>query len=168
MGNLLDRSLTEREREQLAAWQRSDQRVRFGRARIMLLAEEAPSAEAAARAVGVHVQTARDVPRTFRASGLRGLEPRRRPGLPRRFGEAATEALIALLHEPPAEHGGDDGRWTLETAARALAPRLGVKAVSRETVRTLLRRRKHSWQRAKEWITSPDPRYAFKKSGATA
>ena len=168
MGSLLDRSLTEMEREQLAAWQRSDQRVKFVRARIVVLAETAPSAEAVARTVGVHVQTARDVVRTFRARGLAGLEPKPRPGLPRRFGEAATEALIALLHEPPAEHGGDDGRWTLEGAARALAPRLGVEAVSRETVRLLLHRRKYSWQRAKEWITSPDPQYARKKSGATA
>jgi transposase len=168
MSDLFGRSLTGAEREQLAAWQRSDQRVKFVRARIVVLAETAPSAEAVARAVGVHVQTARDVLRTFRARGLAGLEPRPRPGLSRHFGEAATEALIALLHERPAEHGGDDGRWTLEAAAQALAPRLGVKAVSRETVRTLLRRRRYSWQQAKEWLISPDLQYARKKRGATA
>jgi transposase len=167
MSGLLERPLAPSERAQLGAWQRSGQRVKFMRARIILLAETAPSAPAVARAVGVHVQTARDVVRTFRTAGLRGLEPKRRPGLPRHFGEAATEALIALLHERPDAHGADAGRWTLETTAAALAVRLG-EPVSRETVRRLLKRRRYAWQRAKEWIVSPDPQYAFKKSGAPA
>lgn len=167
MSGVLDRSLTADERAQLGTWQRSGQRAQFVRARIVLLAETAPSAQAVARAVGVHVQTARDVLRTFRAVGLAGLAPRPRAGAPRRFGEEAAETLIALLHERPDAHGGDPGRWTLETAARALGARCGMP-VSRETVRRLLVRRRYSWQRAKEWITSPDPAYAFKKSGATA
>jgi transposase len=167
MGGVLDRSLTPGERERLGTWQRSGQRVKFVRARIVLLAETAPSAQAIARAVGVHAQTARDVLRTFRARGLAGLAPRPRPGVPPRFGDEVAESLITLLHERPDAHGGDAGRWTLETAARALSARCGMP-VSRETVRRLLRRRRHSWQRAKEWIASPDPRYAFKKSGATA
>jgi len=141
--------------------------VKFVRARIVLVAETAPSAQAVARLVGVHVQTARAVLRTFRTTGLPGLEPKHRPGLPRLFGDAATEALIVLLHERPDAHGGDAGRWTLETAAQAFAVRQG-KPISRETVRRLLQRRRYSWLRAKEWIVSPDPTYAFKKSGATA
>jgi transposase len=167
MSSMLDRSLTPGERAQLQAWQRSGQRVKFVRARIVLLAETAPSAQAVARVVGVHVQTARDVLRTFRAAGVAGLAPRPRPGVPRRFGEEVGETLIALLHERPDAHGGDTGRWTLETAAGALGTRCGTP-VSRETVRRLLLRRRHSWQQAKEWIVSPDPQYAFKKSGATA
>jgi transposase len=69
-----------------------------------------------------------------------------------------------VLHEPPP---GAAGRWTLATAAAALGQRLG-QPVSDEAIRRLLRRRRCSWQRAKEWITSPDPAYAAKKSGASA
>lgn len=166
MSGVLERVLTSSEREQLGAWQRSGQRVKFVRARIVLVAETAPSAQAVGRAVGVHVQTARAVLRTFRTTGLASLEPKPRSGLPRRFGEAVTETLIDLLHERPDAHGGDVGRWTLETAAQALAARRG-EPISRETVRRLLQRRRYSWQRAKEWIVSPDPAYAFKKSGVT-
>ena len=68
-----------------------------------------------------------------------------------------------ILRRGPAEYGGDDGRWTLEQAALALARELGLESVSTETVRLLLKRRHHSWQRAKERIRSPDPRYARKK-----
>jgi transposase len=171
MSSVLDRALTPDERAHLGTWQRSGQRVKVVRARILLLAETAPSAQAVARVVGVHVQTARDVLRTFRTAGLAGLAPRPRPGVPRRFGEEAAETLIALLHERPDAHGGDAGRWTLATAAPVLGARGGMP-VSRETVRRLLRQRRHSWPRAKEWhpggTRSPDPPYAVKKSGAPA
>jgi transposase len=167
MSGVLERALTPSEREQLGSWQRSDQRVQFVRARIVLVAETAPSAAAVARAVGVHVQTARDVLRTFRTTGLAGLAPKPRPGLPRRFGEAVTATLSELRHERPDVSGGDAGRWTVETAAPALAARRG-EPISRETGRRLLRRRRDSWQRAQEWSVSPDPQDAFQKSGAPA
>jgi hypothetical protein len=35
--------------------------------------------------------------------------------------------------------------------------------VSIETIRLVLKRLKVGWQRAKHWITSPDPDYARKK-----
>jgi hypothetical protein len=39
--------------------------------------------------------------------------------------------------------------------------------VSAETVRATLSRMGVRWQRAKRWITSPDPQYARKKGAAT-
>lgn len=42
------------------------------------------------------------------------------------------------------------------------------KRVSGETIRaTLSRKLGVRWQRAKHWITSPDPQYARKKDGVT-
>ena len=164
MDGFLRQQLTDEERDTLQRWLRSEHKVRYLRARIVLMAETTPNAAVIARAIGVHVQTVRDLARTFRQEGLAGLEPKPRPGRPRKFGEEAADTLIELLHEPPEEHGGDDGRWTLETAATALAERLKVDSVGTETVRLLLKRRRHSWQRTKEWIESPDPAYASKKA----
>src|SRR5262245_53974403 len=161
---VLRRGLSEAERAELAAWRRSNDRVRHRRAGVVLLAETAPSAATVARGLGVHVQTVREGLRVVAAAGLAGIAPRPRAGRPRTFGEGAADALVALLHEPPP---GDEGRWTLAAAAAARAERLG-RPVSTEAVRRLLRRRRCSWQRAKEWVTSPDPRYAFKQSGAPA
>jgi hypothetical protein len=45
---------------------------------------------------------------------------------------------------------------------------LTTRLVSDETIQQALRRLEINWQRAKHWITSPDPAYALKKSGATA
>jgi transposase len=168
MAGILGRSLTDEERRELERWQRSEHRVKFIRARVILLAESTPNAAVVARAIGVHVQTVRDLVRTFRANGLAGLKPRVRTGLPRRFGDSAVEVLIDILHERPEKYGLDDARWTLEAVAKVLAKQLGVQSVSIETVRRLLRRKRYSWQRAKEWIESPDPEYDRKKGGEAA
>jgi transposase len=44
---------------------------------------------------------------------------------------------------------------------------LTSQRVSREAIRTALRRWGVSWQRAKHWITRPAPAYARKKKPAT-
>lgn len=167
MGGLLRRSLTDEERVELLAWQHSKRTSTYVRARTLLLAESAPSATAIAQALGIHVQTVRGALRRFADEGLPGTKPKPGPGRPRVFDEMAGSALVALLHERPSEHGEDDARWTLGTIACALARELKADTVSVETIRRLLKRSRHSWQRAKEWIESPDPRYAFKKSGVT-
>lgn len=168
MGGLLPRPLTDEERGQLSIWQHAGRTALYVRARILLLAESEPSATAIARVLGLHVQTVREALRRFGTAGLSAVAPRPQPGRPRRFDEEAADVLIALLHDSPAPYGGDEGRWTLQDAATALAQHLDVDTISRETIRRLLKQRRHSWQRAKEWITSPDPQYAFKKSGVIA
>ena len=165
MNGILGRLLADDERRKLESWRRSEDRIRYLRTRVVILAESSPSSASVARAIGVHVQTVRDLLRVFRAKGLSGLEPKPRTGMPRRFAEEAEELLMEIIHERPQKYGLPDERWTLEMAARALAQQLGVESVSTETVRRLLKRRKHSWQRAKQWIESPDPEYARKKGG---
>lgn len=168
MSGQLGRRLTDEERGVLASWQRSGRRARFVRARIILLCEENPNASAVARLVGVTPKTVRQVVSAFRRGGLALAAPRVQRGPKVRFGEAAAEKLIAILHERPEKYGFGDTRWTLEMAAEALARELAVPSVGRETVRLLLRRKHHSWTRAKEWLESPDPEYAFRKPGASA
>jgi transposase len=161
---VLGRALSAAERERVAAWGRSGSRVLYLRGRVLALAERAPSAAGVARALGVHEQTVRALLRAFAAGGLDGVAPKPRPGRPRTYGDGAAEALLAVLHEAPPDGAG---RWTQAAAAAALAARLG-QPVSDEAVRRLLRRRRWAWQRAKEWLTSPDPAYAAKKKRATA
>ena len=44
---------------------------------------------------------------------------------------------------------------------------LSPERVSGETIRATLARMGVRWQRAKRWITTPDPEYARKKGAAT-
>ena len=56
----------------------------------------------------------------------------------------------------------------MEMAAEvSLEEGLTKERVSGETIRATLSRMGVRWERAKRWITSPDPEYARKKDGAT-
>jgi hypothetical protein len=74
-----------------------------------------------------------------------------------------------MLHRSPREFGYHSSLWTLEMAAQvAFEEGLTQRRVSGETIRaTLARLLGVRWQRAKRWITSPDPLYERKKDGAT-
>jgi hypothetical protein len=76
--------------------------------------------------------------------------------------------LRGLLHRSPREFGRQTSLWTLSMAAEvALEEGMTQRRVSGETIRaTLLRLLGVKWQRAKRWITSPDPLYEKKKDAA--
>jgi hypothetical protein len=74
-----------------------------------------------------------------------------------------------LLHQSPRQWGKKSSLWSLALLAEvAFEEGLTPHQVSDETVRRALVRLKVNWKRAKHWITSPDPHYALKKSGANA
>ncbi len=72
------------------------------------------------------------------------------------------------MHKSPREFGKQSSLWTLEYAAEvSFEEGLTKERVSGETIRATLSRMGVRWERAKRWITSPDPEYARKKGGAT-
>ena len=80
------------------------------------------------------------------------------------FPAARAEALRALLHQSPRTFDQPTSLWTLELAADvSFAQGLTPTRVTGETIRATLARLGVRWQRAKAWITSPDPEYARKK-----
>jgi hypothetical protein len=80
------------------------------------------------------------------------------------FDQEKCEALRALLHQSPRTYSKDTSVWTLALAAQVCQERgLTTHQVSIETIRLALKRLGIGWQRAKHWITSPDPDYARKK-----
>ena len=73
------------------------------------------------------------------------------------------------MHQSPRTFGKPTNVWTLELAADVSFERgLTAERVSGETIRATLERLGIRWQRAKRWITSPDPAYARKKVRAIA
>jgi hypothetical protein len=63
-----------------------------------------------------------------------------------------------MVHQSPGTYGKDSRVWTLALAA-PVCQELGLTThqVSIETIRLALKRLGVGWQRAKHWITSPDP-----------
>ncbi len=69
-----------------------------------------------------------------------------------------------MLHQDPRKFGKQTSLWTLEMAAEvSFEEGLTEERVTGETIRATLARLGVRWERAKRWITSPDPEYARKK-----
>jgi hypothetical protein len=120
--------------------------------------------------VGCNDQTVRNVIADFHARGLDCL--RRRSSRPHRIHAVvdaqAREQLGDLVHLSPRDFGQPTSVWTLSLLAEvAFAEGITSRQVSVETIRQALLRLGIRWQRAKEWITSPDPAYAQKKGLGT-
>lgn len=162
------RSLTEGERDRLEAGLRSTDVYELRRCQILLASDRGEWVPRIATTLGGDDQTVRNVSREFERDGLAACLRR---GSPRphtihaKVDAVATEQLQALLHQSPRTFGKPTSVWTLELAAEvACAEGITAEPVSDETIRQALLRLGVRWRRAKQWITSPDPEYARKKS----
>ena len=165
------RPLTDAERAQVEAGLRASEAFVLRRCQIVLASARGERAPAIARHLGCDDQTVRAAIQAFNAVGLAALRPGSRSPKTIRaaFDPAGAERLRALLHQSPRTFGKPTSLWTLDVAAEVSFERgLTATRVSDETIRQTLKRLGIGWQRAKRWITSPDPAYARKKGAATA
>ena len=165
------RSLSDTEKEQLENALRSKDAFVMRRAQIILASDRGERASRIARSLGCGSQTVRDAIHEFNERGLNALEAR--SSRPKRthdaFDHQRAEALKKILHRSPRQFGHDSSLWTLQMASEvAFQEGITQRPISGETIRaTLTRLLGVRWQRAKRWITSPDPLYERKKGGAT-
>jgi hypothetical protein len=161
------RPLSPDERAALEAGTRSAAPFTRRRAQVLLASADGEHVPTIARVLRCDEQTVRNAIHAFTATGLAALEPgsRRPHTLPHTvMDDAACAPLPALLHHSPRAFGHPTSLWTLALAAATCAT-LGItpRLVSDETIRLAIHRLGVRWQRAKQWITSPDPGYARKK-----
>jgi transposase len=164
------RPLGDAERETLEAGLRSPDAFTLRRCQILLASASGQNAYQIARNLGCNPQTVRNAIHEFNEEGLQEALRRgsNRPHtVNRAFDPEGDEALREMLHRSPREFGKDSSLWTMEMAALvSFEEGLTKERVSGETIRATLARMGVRWQRAKHWITSPDPLYARKKEGA--
>jgi transposase len=165
------RNLSKEERKRLESGLRSKDAFALRRSRILLASARGEQAPRIARSLGCSPQTVRDAIHDFNQRGPDALvagssRPKRTRAA---FDEKSAEALRGLLHRSPREFGRESSLWTLAMAAEVSFDQgLIEERVCGETTRaTLARLLGVRWQRAKRWITSPDPLYERKKGGAT-
>ena len=160
------RAITDDERQALEAGLRSSDAVVLRRCQILLASIRGDTAPCIAAHLGCSDQTVRDVLHAFNAEGAAMLARRStRPHTIRVAIDAAgAERLRAVLHASPRDFGKPTSLWTLDLVAEVChAEGITAERVSGETIRQTLKRLDIRWQRAKQWITSPDPAYAKKK-----
>lgn len=167
------RPISDDEREKLEAGLRSSDAFVLRRCQILLASERDENAYQIARSLGCDSQTVRNAIHKFNEEGG-GLEAALAKNSSRphtvhaAFDSERAEKLKELLHRSPREFGKPSSWWTLTMAAEvSFEEGLSEKRVSGETIRATLVRLGVRWQRAKRWITSPDPEYERKKGVAT-
>ena len=165
---LFVRPFTTEEREQLAAALHAKDAFRLRRAQYLLASANKMIPRQIADLYGGSQQNVRNVIRAFNQSGLDCLTPlsRRPKTVVAQLDGKNLERLQQILHQSPRTFGKNQSTWTQALLAQvAHSQGLTEQPVSHETIRQALKRLKANWKRAKQWITSPDPQYALKKSG---
>jgi transposase len=162
------RPLFDDERKTLKADLRSPDAFVLRRCQILLASADGRTAYQIARTFGCHDQTVRNVITKFNEKGLKETLQKgsRRPHTIRAaFDEKQAGKLKEMLHKSPRSFERHSSLWTLAMAAEvSFEEGLTQKRVSGETIRATLERMGVRWQRAKRWITSPDPEYERKKA----
>jgi transposase len=164
------RPLTDDERAALSAGLRSRDAFVLRRCQILLASAQGKRASQIGADLGCDTDTALNAINAFNATGLAALTPgsSRPHTIERAFDDAQAEQLRALLHQSPRDLGYETSRWTLDLTVEAcLAQGITPQRVSREALRLTLLRLGVGWKRAKQWLTSPDPAYARKKTRVT-
>jgi transposase len=168
---LFVRPLSDDEHRRIREALRSPVALTRRRAQVLRLSAQGRTPPEIADALGCAKQTVRNALHAFEARGLPSLTARKSgPRAPERvLGPPEAERLVALAHRSPREFGQPRSTWTLPLLAEvAFEQGLTPRAVSRETVRQAILALGHSWQRARDWVRSPDAQYALKKNSGTA
>jgi len=137
----------------------------------LLASDRGENAYQIAHQLGCNPQTARNAIHAFNEKELpEALQPgsKHPHTVHRAFDPEQAEALRELLHTNPRKFGKESTLWTLEMAAEvSFEEGITKRRITSETIRATLERMGVRWERAKRWITSPDPEYQRKKGGAT-
>ena len=161
------RELSEEERERLKTGLRAKDGFEVRRSQIVLASERQESARKIARTLGCDDQTVRNVIKQFNATGLDVLKAgsRRPHNITSTFTKEKIEQLKDILHQSPRNFGKESSVWTLGLLAEvSYSEKVAERLVSDEAVRQALKRFDIAWERAKHWISSPDPAYVLKKN----
>jgi transposase len=158
------RTLTDDERQALEKGLRSKDAFVLRRCQILLGSARGERAPRIAAHLGCDDQTVLDARHAFNTVGLVCLQKKSSRAHRTRlvFSPEQAERLRALLHRRARDFGHPSSLWTL-AAEVSVAEGIVATRVSGETIRQTLLRLGISWERAKHWITSPDPAYAQKR-----
>lgn len=161
--------MTDVERAALRAGLRASESFTVRRCQILLASARGETPPPIARHLACAEGTVRTAIHAFGREGLACL-PRRstRPKVPAtKVRPGAEGRLREVVAQSPRTFGYATSVWTLPLLAEvSLAEGLTTERVTGETIRQALQRLGLRWQRAKHWLTSPDPAYRRKKGPA--
>ncbi|MFD4762630.1 IS630 family transposase [Streptomyces sp. NPDC058439] len=137
--------------------------VRLRRATVVLMSAQGQSAPDITSLMQVSADYVRDVIHAFNERGFESLDPKWSGGRPRTISGQVREHICLIARTSPADWKiAAFSTWSLTKLAEHLVKQKVVPAVSRETLRRILREGKVSWQTTTTWKSSNDPDFIAK------
>ena len=164
------RPLTEEERRTIQVGLRSSDAFTLRRAQIFLASAAGKKVSEIARDLHVDEDTVLRAIHAFDRRGLQALSRGSSRPKTLRFAVAPEReaALRGILHQSPRTFGKESSLWSLNLLAEvAFEQGLAPRKLTPQGMKDALERFGIQWQRAKRWITSPDPAYERKKAPGT-
>jgi transposase len=146
---------------------RTSEAFTLRRCQVLLASADGKTSTQIAKDLRCARQTVRNVIHEFEQRGLDCL--RREAPIPLTMQPVLTaaqrEQLQVILHQSPRTFGKAQSLWTLQLLAEVCyEQKLSATVLSAPTILDAIVRLGSRWKRAKQWLTSPDPLYALKKT----
>lgn len=135
--------------------------IRLRRAIVVLMSAQGQSVGDIVDLLHVDEGYVRDVIHAFNERGFDALNPKWSGGRPAIVDATTRQQIVAMAKADPASLGLPFSTWSLPKLAAHLA-RERICAISRETLRRILRSAGVSWQKTKTWKASNDPDFVAK------
>jgi transposase len=130
---------------------------------IWLLAGGA-SLAAASEWVELHYTNAHLWVKRFLESGVAGLSDRPKSGRPRVYGKDVDTEVIKAAAARPKDLGLPFTTWSLPKLQEYLSQQLGLKGITRSTIRRRLHQEGFHFYEGQTWCESNDPDFEVKKT----
>jgi transposase len=137
--------------------------VRLRRAIVVLMSAQGQAVPDITSLMQVSADYVRDVIHAFNERGFAALDPKWSGGRPRTIGEQIRGRICLIARTSPTDWGITAfSTWSLTKLREHLIARGTVTAISRETLRRILRAGGVSWQTSTTWKASTDPDFITK------
>ena len=161
------REINEEEKQVLEKARRASDACQMKRAQILLASSQGLTTTGIEKQFGYSAEYARQMIHRFNEQGIKCLNRKSSAPLNREIvvDEEKCERIKQMMHHSPRLFGKASSVWTLILVAEVLFEKGDTpRRMAAETIRAAMRKNGISWKRAKDWITSPDPRYQLKKN----
>ncbi|MGW9597447.1 IS630 family transposase [Streptomyces chartreusis] len=137
--------------------------VRLRRAVVVLMSAQGQTVKDITTLMQVGEDYVRDVIHAFNERGFDALDPKWSGGRPRTISDEVREHICLIARTSPADWKITAfSTWSLSKLAEHLIKQKVTAAISRETLRRILREGKVSWKTTTTWKASTDPEFIAK------
>lgn len=160
------RDFTGSESRQVSAWlKRSRNAVQMRRGQILSFSAQGMRVQEIATQLGMNEEYLRELIRSFNRSGVDALRVRQRSGRASTLTEEERSIVVEIATLPPQAYGRPFTRWSLRKLQQFLCEDTKmITSVSHDTIRTVLKAAKISFQKTRTWKRSTDPDFDSKKN----